>query len=321
MIKAGIIGGGGYTAGELIRLLIHHPEVELTSVLSKSQVGKTLSQTHRDLIGEMDIKFTDSFDADVDVVFLCRGHGQSQPFLEENNVSDNTCVIDLSRDFRMEDGTHDFTYGLPELQKEKIKKTSKVANPGCFATAMQLAILPLASESLLQSEIHIHGITGSTGAGQSKLDTTHFSWRNNNISVYKAFNHQHLTEVNQSIEMLQGKFDKHINFVPMRGDFTRGIFISLYTDTDKSEAELVDLFKSYYADHPFTHVSDENIALKQVVNTNKAILHVEKHNGKVFVTSIIDNLLKGASGHAVQNMNLSFGLEETAGLNLKSTVF
>ena len=321
MIKAGIVGGGGYTAGELIRILLHHPEVQLTSVLSNSQVGKTLSKTHHDLIGETDLKFTDQYDADIDVVFLCRGHGQSQPFLEENKVDDNTCIIDLSRDFRMEDGTHNFTYGLPELQKEKIQQTNKVANPGCFATAMQLAILPLASEKMLQTEIHIHGITGSTGAGQSKLDTTHFSWRNNNISVYKAFNHQHLTEVNQSIEMLQGKYDKHINFVPMRGDFTRGIFISLYTDTDQSEEALVDLFKSYYADHPFTHVSDENIALKQVVNTNKAILHVEKHNGKIFVTSVIDNLLKGASGHAVQNMNLSFGLEETSGLNLKSTVF
>lgn len=321
MIKAGIVGGGGYTAGELIRVLLHHPEVKLTSVMSNSQAGKTLPQTHHDLIGETDIKFTDSFDTDVDVVFLCRGHGQSQPFLEEHKIGDDTCIIDLSRDFRMEDGSHSFTYGLPELQKDKIKASNKVANPGCFATAMQLAILPLASSKMLQNEIHIHGITGSTGAGQSKLDTTHFSWRNNNISVYKAFNHQHLTEVNQSIAMLQGKFDKHINFVPMRGDFSRGIFISLYTESDQSEEQLVDLFKSYYADHPFTHVSDENIALKQVVNTNKAIIHVEKHNGKVFVTSIIDNLLKGASGHAVQNMNLSFGLEETAGLNLKSTVF
>lgn len=321
MIKAGIVGGGGYTAGELIRILLHHPEVTLTSVLSNSQAGKVLSQTHHDLIGETDVRFTDSFDADVDVVFLCRGHGQSQPFLTENKVSDDVTIIDLSRDFRLKDSANGFVYGLPELHREKIKSNKKVANPGCFATAMQLAILPLAKEAMLQDEIHIHGITGSTGAGQSKLDTTHFSWRNNNISVYKAFNHQHLTEVNQSIEMLQGDFDKHINFVPMRGDFTRGIFISLYTATDKSEAELIDLYKSYYEDHPFTHVSDENIAIKQVVNTNKAILHVEKHNGKVFVTSIIDNLLKGASGQAVQNMNLSFGLEETLGLNLKSTVF
>ena len=321
MIKAGIVGGGGYTAGELIRILLHHPEVTLTSVLSNSQAGKVLSQTHHDLIGETDVRFTDRFDSDVDVVFLCRGHGQSQPFLTENKVSDDATIIDLSRDFRLKESANGFVYGLPELQREKILSNKKIANPGCFATAMQLAILPLAKEAMLQDEIHIHGITGSTGAGQSKLDTTHFSWRNNNISVYKAFNHQHLTEVNQSIEMLQGDFDKHINFVPMRGDFTRGIFISLYTTTDKSEAELIDLYKSYYKDHPFTHVSNENIAIKQVVNTNKAILHVEKHNGKVFVTSIIDNLLKGASGQAVQNMNLSFGFEETLGLNLKSTVF
>lgn len=321
MIKAGIVGGGGYTAGELIRILLNHPEVELTSVMSNSQVGKVLSETHSDLIGETDLRFSDKFDPDVDVVFLCRGHGKSQPFLEEHNIGDDTTVIDLSRDFRMEDGSHNFTYGLPELQREKIKATKRIANPGCFATAMQLCLLPLAKANLIKDEIHINGITGSTGAGQSKLDTTHFSWRNNNISVYKAFNHQHLTEVNQSIGMLQGKFDKHINFIPMRGDFTRGIFISLYTETDKSEEELISLFKGYYANHPFTHVSDENIAIKQVVNTNKAILHVEKHNGKVFVTSIIDNLLKGASGHAVQNMNLSFGLEETMGLKLKSTVF
>ncbi len=321
MIKAGIVGGGGYTAGELIRILLNHPEVELTSVMSNSQVGKVLSETHSDLIGETDLKFSDKFDPDVDVVFLCRGHGKSQPFLEQHNIGDDTAVIDLSRDFRMEDGSHNFTYGLPELQREKIKATKRIANPGCFATAMQLCLLPLAKANLIKDEIHINGITGSTGAGQSKLDTTHFSWRNNNISVYKAFNHQHLTEVNQSIGMLQGKFDKHINFIPMRGDFTRGIFISLYTETDKSEEELISLFKGYYANHPFTHVSDENIAIKQVVNTNKAILHVEKHNGKVFVTSIIDNLLKGASGHAVQNMNLSFGLEETMGLKLKSTVF
>jgi len=321
MIKAGIVGGGGYTAGELIRILLFHPEVELTSVMSNSQAGKVLSETHLDLIGDTDIRFSDKFDTDVDVVFLCRGHGQSQPFLEEHNIGEDTTVVDLSRDFRMEDGTHNFTYGLPELQRDKIKATKRIANPGCFATAMQLCLLPLAKANLIKEEIHINGITGSTGAGQSKLDTTHFSWRNNNISVYKAFNHQHLTEVNQSIEMLQGKFDKHINFIPMRGDFTRGIFISLYTETDQSEEELVELFKAYYKDHPFTHVSDENISIKQVVNTNKAILHVEKHNGKVFVTSIIDNLLKGASGHAVQNMNLSFGLEETAGLNLKSTVY
>ena len=321
MIKAGIVGGGGYTAGELIRILLFHPEVELTSVMSNSQAGKVLSETHHDLIGDTDLRFSDSFDPDVDVVFLCRGHGQSQPFLEEHNIGDDKTVIDLSRDFRMEDGSHSFTYGLPELQREKIKATKRVANPGCFATVMQLCLLPLASENLLKDEIHINGITGSTGAGQSKLDTTHFSWRNNNISVYKAFNHQHLTEVNQSIGMLQGKFEKHINFIPMRGDFTRGIFISMYTETDKSEKELIALFKDYYADHPFTHISDENISVKQVVNTNKAILHVEKHNGKVYVTSIIDNLLKGASGHAVQNMNLSFGIDETIGLNLKSTVF
>ena len=321
MIKAGIVGGGGYTAGELIRILLFHPEVELTSVMSNSQAGKVLSETHHDLIGDTDLRFSDSFDPDVDVVFLCRGHGQSQPFLEEHNIGDDTTVIDLSSDFRMEDGSHSFTYGLPELQREKIKATKRVANPGCFATAMQLCLLPLASENLLKDEIHINGITGSTGAGQSKLDTTHFSWRNNNISVYKAFNHQHLTEVNQSIGMLQGKFEKHINFIPMRGDFTRGIFISMYTETDKSEEELIALFKDYYANHPFTHISDENISVKQVVNTNKAILHVEKHNGKVYVTSIIDNLLKGASGHAVQNMNLSFGIDETIGLNLKSTVF
>ena len=321
MKRAAIIGGGGYTAGELIRILLEHPEVKIDHVVSDSQQGKSVFETHKDLLGDTSLKFTNTFDPSVDVVFLCKGHGQSKTFLEGNAIPDDTLLIDLSRDYRLADDSHNFVYGLPELQRDAIKVSNKIANPGCFSTAIQLGILPLASKNALKDEIHIHGITGSTGAGQSKLDTTHFSYRNNNVSVYKAFKHQHLTEVEQTLSWLQSSYDAHINFVPIRGDFTRGIFISMYTETDMSESELVELYKSYYADHPFTHVSDETISLKQVVNTNKAILHVEKHNGKAHVTSIIDNLLKGASGQAVQNMNLCFGLKEDAGLQLKPSVF
>jgi len=320
MIQAAIVGGGGFTAGELIRILIHHPEINLNYVLSDSQATKNVFETHQDLIGETEIVFTDQFDANVDVLFLCKGHGQSATFLKENPIPENVCVIDLSRDFRLNDG-HGFIYGLPELNRESIKDSNRIANPGCFATAIQLAILPLAQANKLQMDVHVHGITGATGAGQAKLDTTHFSWRNNNISVYKAFNHQHLTEVIQTVKQCQNSLCPELNFIPVRGDFTRGILVSCYTDTDLSADELISLYHEYYGLELFTHISDTNIHLKQVVNTNKCLIHVEKHGNKAFIISAIDNLLKGASGQAVQNMNIRFGLHEQAGLNLKAMAY
>jgi len=320
MIKAAIVGGGGFAAGELIRILIHHPEVSLAYVMSESQAHKNVYETHQDLVGETGIIFTDKFDTNVDVVFLCKGHGQSIKFMKDNPIPKDVCIIDLSRDFRLNDG-HRFTYGLPELNRDAIKENNAIANPGCFATAIQLAILPLAKAFKLQMDVHIQGITGATGAGQAKLDTTHFSWRNNNISIYKAFKHQHLTEVIQTVKQCQNSSSPEFNFVPMRGDFTRGILVSCYTDTDLSEDDLISLYHEYYAHEPFTHVSDTNINLKQVVNTNKCLIHVEKHDDKAFIISAIDNLLKGASGQAVQNMNIRFGLNEQTGLNLKAMAY
>lgn len=320
MISAGIIGGGGFAAGELIRLLLNHPHVTLQYVMSQSQAGKMVSDTHRDLIGDLSLRFTDQFDPQVDVLFLCKGHGQSVSFLNEYKVPDSTCIIDLSRDFRLKDD-HPYIYGLPELNRSEIKKNNRIANPGCFASAIQLAVLPLAKKQQLNAEIHVHGITGATGAGQAKLDTTHFSWRNNNISVYKAFKHQHLTEVEQTINQCQNSFDAEINFIPVRGDFTRGILISCYTDSDQSEEELKQTYQDAYANEPFTHHSNTNINLKQVVNTNKCLVHVSKHGNKAFIVSAIDNLLKGASGQAVQNMNIHFGLNEMDGLHLKAMAY
>lgn len=318
MIKAGIIGGAGYTGGELIRLLINHPEVEPAYVHSRSQVGKPVSGLHPDLLGECPLAFTDHVSFDVDVLFLCMGHGESGKFLAENPVPDGLLVIDLSHDFRWAPG---FTYGLPELQREAISQSRRIANPGCFATAIQLGLLPLAQAQALEDEVHIHAITGSTGAGQSLQATAHFSWRHNNLSVYKAFQHQHLAEIGKSLLHLQPGFGQALNFIPIRGNFTRGIFASIYTKSEKSEAELVQLYQDYYQNHPFVHISPSNPDLKQVINTNKAVLHLEKHGDKVLIISLIDNLLKGASGQAVQNMNLALGLEETTGLRLKAMAF
>lgn len=323
-VNVGIIGGAGYTGGELIRILLHHPDVELSFVHSASNGGNPFHKVHTDLIGETDMVFTDKFDdSNIDVLFLCSGHGQSKLFLEDNIVRHNVKVIDLSQDFRIKDTNYSrsFTYGLVEAEYDDIKAAQNIANPGCFATCIQLGLIPLGKAGKLNAEIHISAITGSTGAGQKPTTTSHFSWRNNNISVYKAFEHQHLMEIGQSLQEWQPGFDHAINFIPFRGNFTRGILASIYMDTDLSELELIDLFRDYYDPYPFVHVSDENIDLKQVVNTNKGLIHVEKHGKKAFILSAIDNLVKGASGQAVQNMNLMCGLDETAGLKLKPVAF
>jgi N-acetyl-gamma-glutamyl-phosphate reductase len=320
-IRVGIVGGAGYTGGEAIRLLLHHRDVALHFVHSRSNAGKHLHVVHPDLLGETDLCFSDVV-ADVDVLFLCLGHGESKKFMEGNVLSPKTKVIDLSQDFRLGE-KHEgnvFVYGLPELNRDAIKKATHVANPGCFATAIQLGLLPFAQKGLL-GEVYTTGITGSTGAGQKLQDTTHFSWRANNISAYKTLNHQHLSEIKQSLKQLQSNFDKAINFVPWRGDFTRGIFVSSCLSTSLSKNEVISLYKDFYSHHPFTHVSDTPIHLKQVVNTNKCLLHIEQEGDKVVIHSAIDNLLKGAAGQAVQNMNLLFDLDEKAGLYLKSTTF
>ena len=318
MIKVGIIGGAGYTAGELLRLLIHHPEVELSFVHSNSQKNKLVSSIHEDLVGECFMHFTDEVRFDVDALFLCMGHGRSAELLATHQIPEPVKVIDLSRDFRL---VNDFVYGLPELNRDTIRKHHRIANPGCFATAIQLGLLPLAANGLLQEEVHIHAITGSTGAGQSPSPTTHFSWRNNNLSIYKPFRHQHLDEIRRSVVQLQPEFDRELNFLPVRGNFARGIFASLYTKVEQSESEIKAIFHSFYQNAPFTTVTDQNPHLKQVVNTNKALIHLEKHGDKILIVSLIDNLLKGASGQAVQNFNLAFGLEETMGLRLKAMAF
>jgi N-acetyl-gamma-glutamyl-phosphate reductase len=320
MIKAGIIGGAGYTAGELIRILINHPNVEITFINSSSNAGNKITDVHSGLIGETDLVFTDELPLNkVDVLFLCSAHGDSKKFMEANTIPSSVKIIDLSTDYRNEsDG---FVYGLPELNKERIKKANKIANPGCFATAIELALLPLAAKGLLKNEVHVNAITGSTGAGVKPGATTHFSWRNNNISVYEVFKHRHLIEINQSLRQLQNNFDKAINFVPVRGNFTRGIFASVYTECDLSAEEIKTLYEQFYKDTAFTFITGTNPDLKQVVNTNKCVLFLEKYENKIFIVSIIDNLLKGASGQAVQNMNLMFGLNEKAGLNLKAGAF
>jgi N-acetyl-gamma-glutamyl-phosphate reductase len=325
MIKAGIIGGAGYTGGEMLRLLINHPNVEIAFVNSTSNAGNLISDVHTDLIGDTDLRFTGELPQDIDVLFLCVGHGDAKKFLAANPINDNIKIIDLSQDFRLTEnsklGTRNFIYGLPELNREAIKEASNIANPGCFATCIQLGLLPLAAKGLLKNEVHINATTGSTGAGQSLSSTSHFSWRNNNLSVYKAFEHQHLNEIGESLTQLDTNFNQELNFVPQRGDFTRGILAAMYTESDLTLEEAQVLYEAYYNAHPFTHVSKKNIDLKQVVNTNKALIHIEKHGNKLFIVSIIDNLLKGASGQAVQNMNLMFGLEERQGLNLKATAF
>ena len=322
MIKAGIIGGAGYTAGDLIRILLNHPQVELVFVNSTSNAGNKLTDVHGGLLGETDMSFTDQLPYNkIDVLFFCTAHGDTKKFLDANDIPDHLKIIDLSTDYRHKAVGNKFIYGLPELNKEEIKQSSYVANPGCFATAIQLGLLPLAKANKLTAEIHVNAITGSTGAGVKPSATSHFSWRENNISVYKAFEHHHLTEIKQSLNQLQVNFNGDINFIPVRGNFTRGIFVSTYLNYDGTIEDAEKLYKDYYKDSPFTIISDKNIDLKQVVNTNKCVLHLEKHGNKLLILSCIDNLVKGASGQAVHNMNLIFGLEETIGLNLKASAF
>lgn len=326
-VKVGIAGGAGYTGGELIRLLINHPFVTVSFVNSNSNAGNRVSAVHADLEGETDLMFSSELSDDIDVLFLCVGHGQAKKFLEENKVGDQVRIIDLSQDFRLNNnssfGKRDFVYGLPEINREQIKQAKNVANPGCFATSIQLGLLPLAKAGKLQP-VYTTGITGSTGAGQSLTASSHFSWRANNIQAYKTLSHQHLNEIMQSLEQFQPHFSdggEKLNFIPWRGDFTRGIFISSQLDCDMTQEELNQLYKDFYNSHPFVHVSDDVIFLKQVVNTNKCIIQLEKVGSKLVVHSILDNLLKGASGQALQNMNLMFGLDETAGLKLKANAF
>lgn len=321
-IKAGIIGGAGYTGGETLRLLLNHPQVEVAFVQSRSQAGKPVTSTHSDLIGETDLIYSNDFNQPVDVLFLCLSHGESKKLLTEQTFASTTHIIDLGNDFRLGDkaGEREFVYGLPEFQRDKIKQAKNIANPGCFATTIQLGLLPLAKAGLL-TEVHTTGITGSTGAGQKLQDTTHFTWRANNISAYKTLSHQHLGEINQTIKKLQPAFSGEVNFIPWRGDFTRGIFVTSVINCVLSLDELNKLYEEFYASHPFTHVSKETIDLKQVVNTNKCLIHLEKVDNKLAIHSITDNLLKGASGQAVQNMNLMFGFDESEGLKLKGNVF
>lgn len=319
-IKAGIVGGAGYTAGELIRILINHPQAELSFVHSESSAGKLLSDVHAGLLGDTEMKFCADFDlSHVSVLFLCSAHGKSREFWKERKCPSRLKVIDLAQDFR--DESEGYVYGLPEMQKSRIAKATRIANPGCFATAIQLALLPLAEAGLLNGEISVTAITGSTGAGVKPSETTHFSWRSDNISTYKVFTHQHLDEIRRNLTRLQEDFSGEIDFVPMRGDFSRGIFASVHTPCPLSIDEAIVLYKAYYADSPFTFVSDRPVDLKQVVNTNKCLISLEKHSDRLVVASVIDNLLKGASGQAVQNMNLMFGFPEDSGLRLKASAF
>lgn len=321
-IKVGVIGGAGYTAGELLRILVHHPAVEIVFVNSSSNAGNSVVDVHSGLIGETDLIFTSELPfGEVDALFLCSAHGDSKKFMDNNDVPAAVKIIDLSTDYRAKSPHHDFVYGLPELNREDIRKATRIANPGCFATAIQLAIFPLAAAGLLTDEIHVNAITGSTGAGVKPSDTSHFSWRNNNISIYKPFGHQHLGEIGQSLRQLQAGFSKVVNFIPVRGNFARGIYVTAYTQCSLSLEDAKELYKDFYKDAAFTFVVDKNPDMKQVVNTNKGIVYLEKHGDKLLIVSMIDNLLKGASGQAVQNMNLMFGLDEKAGLGLKSIGF
>ena len=320
MINVGIIGGAGYTAGELLRLLINHKQVAIKFVHSTSNAGKPITNVHRDLVGELAMDFSDKYSADIDVLFLCSGHGKSKDFLLKKSQFSKIKIIDLSNDFRVEEkeGDYNFTYGLPELNKSKYG--NHIANPGCFATAIQLGIIPAVAKGMVDSEIHVHAITGSTGAGQSPMATTHFSWRQNNVSIYKAFNHQHLEEINKTLSGLSASVPP-LNFIPVRGTFTRGIFASIYFDSGVSEMELLKVYKTFYKAAAFVNITTEPIDLKQVINTNKSLIQVQKIGKKVLITSIIDNLVKGASGQAVQNMNILFDLPEDTGLKLKAVAF
>ena len=321
-IKVGVIGGAGYTAGELLRILINHPNVEIRFVNSTSNAGNPVTDVHSGLIGETDLVFTSGLPFnEVDALFLCSAHGDSKKFMDNNDIPASMKIIDLSTDYRAKSPSHDFVYGLPELNRDEIRKATRIANPGCFATAIQLAIFPLAVAGVLTDEIHVNAITGSTGAGVKPSDTSHFSWRNNNISMYKAFDHQHLGEIGQSLRQLQPGFQKAVNFIPVRGNFARGIYATTYTHCTLPLEEAKKLYVNFYKDSAFTFVVDKNPDLKQVVNTNKGLVYLEKHGDKLLIVSMIDNLLKGASGQAVQNMNLMFGLDETTGLRLKATGF
>lgn len=347
MIKVGILGAAGYTGGELIRVLLNHPEAEIVFANSESNAGNLVNDVHEGLIGETELCFTDEMPFDkVDVVFFCFGHGKSEQFLKEHTIPANVKIIDLAQDFRIKrekvtvnseqfaaangspEGNsslftlpYNFIYGLPEINREEIAKAQHVANPGCFATCIQVALLPAANLNLLKEDVAVNAITGSTGAGQKPGATTHFSWRNNNLSIYKPFQHQHIAEIRQSLTQVQGYLDADIDFIPYRGDFARGIFCTAVIKTSAPVEEVIEAYKDFYKDAAFTHYSDKPIDLKQVVNTNKALVHVEKYGNKLLVTSAIDNLLKGAVGQAVQNMNIMFGIDETAGLRLKASAF
>lgn len=322
MIRIGILGAAGYTGGELIRLLLNHPEVEIVFANSESNAGNLVADVHEGLYGDTDLRFTDEMPFnDVDVVFFCFGHGKSEAFLKEHAIPQHVKIIDLAQDFRLAAPGNDYVYGLPEINKDKIATAQHVANPGCFATCIQLALLPAASMKLITENVSVNAITGSTGAGQKPSATTHFSWRNNNMSIYKAFTHQHVPEIRQSLTQVQGYLDADIDFIPYRGDFARGIFATAVVKTDKPIEEVIEGYKQFYANAAFTHYVDKAIDMKQVVNTNKALVHCDKYGRKLLITSTIDNLLKGAVGQAVQNMNIMFGINETTGLNLKSSAF
>jgi len=317
-MKAAIIGGAGYTGGELIRLLMVHPYADLVSVVSDSQQGKAIASIHKDLRGDCDLTFAAKADEGAELLFICKGHGESAKYLAANPEMLGKFIVDLSTDFRPRANPHNFVYGLPELNKSHIASAKHIANPGCFATAIQLGLMPLAQAGLLQSDIHIHAITGSSGAGQQARPTTHFSWRNNNVSIYKLFEHQHLAEITESLQQAQPGFSQEIHFVPLRGNFPRGILASVYTRSGLSHLEALEAYTQYYQTHPFVTVTEEDISLKEVVNTNKCLLQIRKKGKQLHITSIIDNLLKGASGQAVQNMNLLNGWDENAGLKLKA---
>ncbi|PCH71734.1 MAG: N-acetyl-gamma-glutamyl-phosphate reductase [Bacteroidales bacterium] len=321
MVNVGIIGGAGYTAGELLRILIWHPQANISFVQSTSHMGHSISDVHRDLLDETDLLFSQADYKAIDVLFICSGHGKTKLFLEENNLPESVKIIDLSTDFRPQANKKGFVYGLPEINRDEISTADKIANPGCFATCIELGLLPLANANKLREEVHVNAITGSTGAGQNPTSTSHFSWKNNNVSVYKAFTHQHLAEITETVLQLQPNFDKEINFIPVRGNFSRGIMATIYTDCDWTVDEAVEKYKAYYQNHPFVSISNISPDVKQVVNTNKCVLYLEKHGCKLMIISVVDNLLKGASGQAVQNMNLLFGMPEILGLGLKPIGF
>lgn len=321
MIKVGIIGGAGYTSGELLRILVNHPKVEITSVVSRSHAGESVIKAHPDLIGDIDQLFDEELSQNCEVVFVCSGHGKSKAVIESGVIPSNSKIIDLSSDYRLKDEANDFVYGLPEINREAIKKSNYIANPGCFATCIELCLLPLAANNLLNEAIHVSAITGSTGAGQNPSATTHYSWRNNNVSIYNAFKHRHLAEINESLQQLQKEFASPINFIPFRGAFARGIYAACYTSYSGTVDEAIELYQSFYKTHSFVTIAEHPIDVKQVVNTNKVVLHLEKENGQLLITGAIDNLVKGASGQAVQNMNLMFGLDETTGLAFKTLAF